>query len=710
MSTLMARSDRFARVGLEQVTQDASDVVEYGFPRPDEQRLSAADTTVVERRFPRTDEQRLSVEDEQEDVAECGLPRAVEQGLPHVVEQGLPDEVDANVVSRRLRTADLVERGLPLPATEEFVRPVRRRGRRPPRRPHAPPYESDVSDSEVIAVLMGDDAATNPRTCDVVVARPPCNASEITTLPGLSWKHFLHNLKHGEIEQVCMIVADNTATIAAVGADVDVGDPASDARERPKGTEPKSAHEARYLAKSLPALEAAGNPVAPLVREFIDIFPDKVPAELPPDCGVRHEIDLVPGSKYCTNILADALSRRPDYVQSGCHAVGDEDDDDCAVCTTDEVAAVEVAATTPLRDLITAAYESDASCSELVKYLREPSEAARRLTPPRIVVPLDDDLRARLIHEFHDTPSSGHLGREKTFASLSRDFYWPHMYKWVRKWVRSCEACQRVKPTPSNLPRDAHGRTSILVFVDRFSKMVHLAPVASSITASQSAALFLDTVYRHHELPCSIVSDRDPRFTAAFWTELFKRWDAVGYVHRVAPETDGQTERANRVVEDVLRSYATSFTSWSSFLPMVEFAINNATHASTGLTPFFVNFGRHPRVPALLGLERPPPSQLPGSHDDATPTSTGGAPTEASEMTADSHVNAVSTRSSSRISSQGPLTRAAARAATASAYLVRWTGPLDDSWEPREVLLADVPDCVEAYEAGLLRGATPRRA
>ncbi|KAG3253901.1 hypothetical protein PI124_g1511 [Phytophthora idaei] len=68
------------------------------------------------------------------------------------------------------------------------------------------------------------------------------------------------------------------------------------------------------------------------------------------------------------------------------------------------------------------------------------------------------------------------------------------------------------------------------------------------------------------------------------------------------PETDGQTERSNRVLADVLHSYATSFTSWSSFLPMVEFALDNAEHASTGLTPFYVNYGRHPHVLALLGV------------------------------------------------------------------------------------------------------------
>ncbi|GMF15038.1 unnamed protein product [Phytophthora fragariaefolia] len=108
---------------------------------------------------------------------------------------------------------------------------------------------------------------------------------------------------------------------------------------------------------------------------------------------------------------------------------------------------------------------------------------------------------------------------------------------------------------------------------------------------------------RHHGLPESIVSDRDPRFTSAFWTRLFAPLGTRLLMSRAAhPETDGQTERVNRVLEDVLRSYATSFPSWISFLPMAEFALNNATHASTGLTPFFVNNTRHPRVPALLAV------------------------------------------------------------------------------------------------------------
>ena len=66
------------------------------------------------------------------------------------------------------------------------------------------------------------------------------------------------------------------------------------------------------------------------------------------------------------------------------------------------------------------------------------------------------------------------------------------------------------------------------------------------------------------------------------------------------PETDGQTERANRVLEEILRGYVHSFTSWSEFLPMVEFAINNSVRASTSHTPFVVNGLLHPRLPALL--------------------------------------------------------------------------------------------------------------
>ena len=213
----------------------------------------------------------------------------------------------------------------------------------------------------------------------------------------------------------------------------------------------------------------------------------------------------------------------------------------------------------------------------------------------RLVVPNDEDLRMRILFEYHDTPAGGHRGREKTYASLSRDFYWRHAYAAVRGYVRAFEVCQRVKSSPTSdvplhslpvpaecwqsvsmdfifgLPKDKHNNTGILVFVDRFSKMVHLAAVPESINADGSAQLFVDTVFRLHGMPIELVSDRDPRFTAKFWQCMFRQLGTqLSMSTSDHPQTDGQTERVNRVLEEILRSFVHSFQSWSEFLPMAR--------------------------------------------------------------------------------------------------------------------------------------------
>ncbi|KAF1318425.1 Pol protein, partial [Globisporangium splendens] len=347
-----------------------------------------------------------------------------------------------------------------------------------------------------------------------------------------------------------------------------------------------------------------------------------------------------------SNILADALSRRPDYDPKN---KSDGTNGACRLC--EDVSAIATGVTSTIQEEITEGYKQDDACQELIKCFKNPSDKALQNLPSRarsrvhrysmhnellyyavdegdparIVVPNDEGLRHRLLYEYHDGPSSGHLGREKTFLSLSRDYYWPHMYKWVRKYVRTCEVRQRVKPSGSTqapfrslpvpqdswksvsmdfifgLPRDKHGRNGILVFVDRFSKMVHLAPVSDKISAEMTAKVFVDVVLRLHGLPSEIASDRDTRFTSRFWRTLLGILDTKLSMSTAAhPETDGQTERVNRVLEDVLRSYATSFGEWSEFLPLAEFALNNSTHVSTGHTPFYVNYGLRPRVPASL--------------------------------------------------------------------------------------------------------------
>ncbi|GMF22911.1 unnamed protein product [Phytophthora lilii] len=156
------------------------------------------------------------------------------------------------------------------------------------------------------------------------------------------------------------------------------------------------------------------------------------------------------------------------------------------------------------------------------------------------------------------------------------------------------------------LPPDAKRRTGVVVFVDRFSKMVHFAAVPTVVTAAQTVRLIVDMVFRHHGMPRDIVSDRDPRFTARFWQEVFTLLGTqLSMATADHQQTGGQTKRVNRVLGDLLKSYTHSFSQWSEFLPMTEFSINNSVHASTGHTPFYVNALRHPRLPSMLGIVAP---------------------------------------------------------------------------------------------------------
>ena len=151
----------------------------------------------------------------------------------------------------------------------------------------------------------------------------------------------------------------------------------------------------------------------------------------------------------------------------------------------------------------------------------------------------------------------------------------------------------------TSLPKTAAGHDGIFVVVDRLSKRVHLAPVSMTITAPQFALLFADVVFKHHGLPLTIVSDRDPRFTSEFWKSFTSLMGTrLNMSTAFHPQTDGQTERVNRQLEQVLRHVVNArHDNWDQHLSIVEFALNNHTSQSTGYTPFFLDTGRNPITP-----------------------------------------------------------------------------------------------------------------
>jgi len=137
---------------------------------------------------------------------------------------------------------------------------------------------------------------------------------------------------------------------------------------------------------------------------------------------------------------------------------------------------------------------------------------------------------------------------------------------------------------------------AIWVVVDRLTKQWHLVPCSTTVDARDLADLFLLHVFRLHGLPRTITSDRGPQFASAFWHRLCAR---LGIELRLStafhPQTEGQTERMNAVMEQYLRSYVNYLQDdWADWLPIAEFVTNNHTSETTAVSPFFANLGYDP--------------------------------------------------------------------------------------------------------------------
>ena len=149
------------------------------------------------------------------------------------------------------------------------------------------------------------------------------------------------------------------------------------------------------------------------------------------------------------------------------------------------------------------------------------------------------------------------------------------------------------------LPGTLKGYTVIWVIVDRLTKSAHFLPSKATYTVDNWAQLYMKEIVRLHGVPVSIVSDRDPRFTSAFWRGLQKslgtRLDFSTTFH---PQTDGQTERLNQILEDMLRACVLHFVgSWDSKLHLMEFAYNNSYQTTIGMAPYAALYGKRCRTP-----------------------------------------------------------------------------------------------------------------
>ncbi|KAJ9510305.1 hypothetical protein QJQ45_015781 [Haematococcus lacustris] len=365
----------------------------------------------------------------------------------------------------------------------------------------------------------------------------------------------------------------------------------------------------------------------------------------------KYEIKYIPGA---TNV-ADPISRNPALANevaltsSSSPQNADSEDAMTVIMTLSSRAERPIYAITTRRTAArlrenaelgqVAAREAAQRANQLA--IKQAYAADKRFADEAFTSQLPDDaaLRKKVIYTMHDTRSAGHLGMTKTLEQVTRWFTWPGVSEDVKSYVRSCHSCQVNKssakkpagllqplPIPERpwdsvsmdlivkLPASGPNKyDSILVFVDRLTKMVHLVKTWESMTATQYAKLFLEHVFRLHGMPRSVVSDRGPQFHNKFWAEVTKLLQVqVNLSSAYHPETDGQTERVNRVIEEMLRHFIRpDQRDWAEYLPLVEFAINNAWQESVRSTPFYLNYGYHPRLAELLDL----PQKVPQAHD-----------------------------------------------------------------------------------------------
>jgi transposase InsO family protein len=276
-------------------------------------------------------------------------------------------------------------------------------------------------------------------------------------------------------------------------------------------------------------------------------------------------------------------------------------------------------------ELLRIAQECDPKTQEWLQRLKKPTaeHPMREWTledqllrfEGRIFVPESSALRAEILKLNHDDPSGGHQRVERTQELIKSKYYWHNMNAHIKEYVEGCHTCQSIavhrhrpyghlEPLPAAQapaewitidfitglpPAEHYGDVydAVLVVVDRFTKFAWYIACKKTTSAEELAMLLITHVYAVIGTPKNIVSDRGSVFTSEFWSNLcwflgVRRKMSTAY----HPQTDGQTERQNQVLEYFLRAYVNwNQDDWPRWLPIAQLVNNQAKKRSTGLSP-----------------------------------------------------------------------------------------------------------------------------
>ncbi|GBG89060.1 hypothetical protein CBR_g48772 [Chara braunii] len=316
--------------------------------------------------------------------------------------------------------------------------------------------------------------------------------------------------------------------------------------------------------------------------------------------------DHIPGK---SNRFADALSRRPDHC-TAVYSTFEIDDD--------------------LQNSFIRGYQADLEFRDKYRNCSSPNPTpshyriqegyllVHKQGKDLLCVPSDPHLRTRLLGEFHDAPTTGHLEVNRTIGGLRERFWWPGLLGDVTRCCESCEVCQRCKsrnhrsygelrPLPVSLrrreaiamhitgpfPKHKTGVDGILMVVDRLTKFAMFLPCRYHAKAPELAEVLYAGWIRTKGYPNEIVCDRDTRFMSDFWLALIKRWgSSLKPSSARHTQTDGQTERAHQTAQVLLRTLiCPDQKDWVERLADLELAYNSSIHLGIGISPFEFEHG-----------------------------------------------------------------------------------------------------------------------
>lgn len=260
----------------------------------------------------------------------------------------------------------------------------------------------------------------------------------------------------------------------------------------------------------------------------------------------------------------------------------------------------------------------------------------------RAYVPRIPAVKQEIMKVNHDDPTGGHTAYARTLENIRRKYFWHNMNDEVRKYVNTCDTCQRIKvhrhapygklqplPIPegpadlmsmdfiTGLPASKHGGQTydaILVVVDAYTKYTLYLPCRKDIKAPELAQLMIDRVFPIMGAPQNMVSDRGSLFTGSYWSTLCHY---LGTRRRLStayhPQTDGATERMNQEVQYYLRAYVGFHQDdWARWLSLAQWKYNASKHSVIQMTPAEALMGFNPDLRTNVE-EEPPEGNAPSA-------------------------------------------------------------------------------------------------